>query len=113
MTLLKLENVTKRFGGLTAVNKMSFEIEQGESIAIVGPNGSGKTTTLAKLAHLFQQAGKSIVVAASDTFRAAAIQQLEEHTNKLGIKLIKHDYNADPAAVAFDAIKHAKALLKE
>ncbi|MBD3209018.1 signal recognition particle-docking protein FtsY [Candidatus Woesearchaeota archaeon] len=78
-------------------------------IAVVGVNGSGKTTTLAKLVQYFQQHGKSVVVAAADTFRAAAIQQLEEHTNKLDVKLIKHDYGSDPAAVAYDAIKHAAA----
>jgi fused signal recognition particle receptor len=78
-------------------------------ITMIGVNGSGKTTTLAKLIKYFQKHNKTIVVAAADTFRAAAIQQLEEHTTKLGVKLIKHDYNADPAAVAFDAVKHATA----
>lgn len=78
-------------------------------ITMIGVNGSGKTTTLAKLIKYFQDHNKTIVVAAADTFRAAAIQQLEEHTTKLGVKLIKHDYNADPAAVAFDAVKHATA----
>jgi fused signal recognition particle receptor len=78
-------------------------------ISMIGVNGSGKTTTLAKVIHLLQQKNLSVVVAASDTFRAAAIQQLQEHTDKLGVKLIKHDYNADPSAVAFDAISHAKA----
>jgi fused signal recognition particle receptor len=78
-------------------------------ICIVGVNGSGKTTTLAKLIALLQQQQLSMVVAAADTFRAAAIQQLEEHTTKLGVKLIKHDYHADPAAVAFDAVQHARA----
>ena len=78
-------------------------------ITMIGINGSGKTTTLAKLIKYFQDHGKSVVVAAADTFRAAAIQQLEEHTTRLGVKLIKHDYNADPAAVAYDAVKHATA----
>ncbi len=78
-------------------------------ISIIGVNGSGKTTSIAKLAHKFQKEGLSVVLAASDTFRAAAIQQLEEHANKLNIKIIKHDYNSDPAAVAFDAIKYAEA----
>ncbi len=78
-------------------------------ICVVGVNGSGKTTTIGKIIRLLQKNNKSVVVAASDTFRAAAIQQLEEHTKKLGVKLIKHDYNADPSAVAFDAIKHAEA----
>jgi len=78
-------------------------------ISIVGVNGSGKTTTIGKLIRLFQKNNLSVVVAAADTFRAAAIHQLQEHTDKLGVKLIKHDYNSDPAAVAFDAIKHATA----
>ena len=78
-------------------------------MCVVGVNGSGKTTTIAKLINHFKKNNLSIVVAAADTFRAAAIQQLEEHTTKLGVKLIKHDYNSDPAAVAFDAIKHATA----
>lgn len=78
-------------------------------ISVIGINGAGKTTAIAKLTHRLQKEGFSIVWAASDTFRAAAIQQLEEHANKLGVKMIKHDYNSDPAAVAFDAVKHAKA----
>lgn len=78
-------------------------------IAFVGINGSGKTTTIAKLAHLLKKKGMTIVIAAADTFRAAAIQQLEEHGERLGVKVIKHDYGADPAAVAFDAVKYAHA----
>ncbi len=78
-------------------------------IAFFGVNGSGKTTTIAKFAHLFLKHKKTVVLAAADTFRAAAIQQLEEHANKLGVKIIKHDYESDPAAVAFDAIKHAES----
>ncbi|MFA5797476.1 MAG: signal recognition particle-docking protein FtsY [Candidatus Woesearchaeota archaeon] len=78
-------------------------------IAVIGVNGSGKTTSIAKLTHLFQKNGLTVVLAASDTFRAAAIQQLEEHANRLNTKLIKHDYHSDPAAVAFDAIKYAEA----
>ncbi len=82
-------------------------------IVMIGINGTGKTTTAAKLVNLFKKNHLECVVAACDTFRAAAIQQLEEHTNKLGVKLIKHDYGADPAAVAFDAIEHAKAKGKD
>ncbi|MBW2985227.1 signal recognition particle-docking protein FtsY [Candidatus Woesearchaeota archaeon] len=78
-------------------------------ILFVGVNGSGKTTTLAKLAHLLKKKGLKSVIAACDTFRAAALHQLEEHCNNLDVKLIKHDYGSDAAAVAFDAIKHAKA----
>lgn len=78
-------------------------------IAMIGVNGTGKTTTLAKLANLFKNEGLEVVVAASDTFRAAAIDQLKEHTDKLGVKLISQGYGADPAAVAYDAVEHAKA----
>ncbi|MEK6886754.1 MAG: signal recognition particle-docking protein FtsY [Nanoarchaeota archaeon] len=78
-------------------------------LSFVGVNGSGKTTSIAKLANYFQKNKLKVVMAASDTFRAAAIQQLEEHANKLNIKLIKHDYGSDPAAVAFDAVKYAQA----
>jgi fused signal recognition particle receptor len=78
-------------------------------IAFVGVNGSGKTTTIAKVAHLLLENKMSVVLAAADTFRAAAIDQLDMHAKKLGVKIIKHDYGADPAAVAFDAVKHASA----
>ncbi len=78
-------------------------------IAFFGINGSGKTTSIAKLAHMLKEKKISCVLAASDTFRAASIEQLQQHADKIGIKIIKHDYGSDPAAVAFDAIKHAKA----
>ncbi len=74
-----------------------------------GINGSGKTTTIAKVSRLLQDNGLKCVIAASDTFRAAAIQQLQEHADRLGVKLIKQEYGADPAAVAFDAIKYAES----
>jgi fused signal recognition particle receptor len=82
-------------------------------ICFVGVNGSGKTTSIAKVAHMLKQNGLSVVLAAADTFRAAAIDQLQLHADKLGIKLIRHDYGSDPAAVAFDAIKHAEAAKKD
>jgi len=78
-------------------------------IAFFGINGTGKTTTIAKLTAYFHQHHKSVVLAAGDTFRAAAIQQLEEHAQRLCVKIIKHDYGADAAAVAFDAIRYAQS----
>jgi fused signal recognition particle receptor len=78
-------------------------------IIFVGINGSGKTTTIAKMARYFMDNRLKTVMVAADTFRAAAIQQLEEHANRLGVKIIKHDYGSDPAAVAFDGIKYAEA----
>ncbi|MBD3164611.1 signal recognition particle-docking protein FtsY [Candidatus Woesearchaeota archaeon] len=76
-------------------------------ICFVGVNGSGKTTTIAKFAKMLLSRNKKVVMAASDTFRAAAIDQLQIHADNLGVKLIKHDYGSDPAAVAFDAVKYA------
>ena len=90
------------------MKKIKYE-EKPFVIAFFGINGSGKTTTIAKIADLLKKNKISCVLAASDTFRAASIEQLQIHADKLGIKLIKHDYGSDPAAVAFDAVKHAKA----
>ena len=78
-------------------------------ILFLGVNGSGKTTTIAKLCNLFLRNNLRCVLVAGDTFRAASIQQLEEHAKKLGVNVIKHDYGADPAAVAYDGIKHAES----
>jgi fused signal recognition particle receptor len=78
-------------------------------ILMLGPNGAGKTTSIAKLVHYFQKHKKSCIVAAADTFRAGAIDQLEEHAKRLSVRVIKQQYGADPAAVAFDAIKAAEA----
>jgi len=78
-------------------------------ILTLGVNGVGKTTTIAKLARIFREEQKSVVLGACDTFRAAAIEQLEIWGERLGIETIKHRQNADPAAVAFDATKAAMA----
>ena len=78
-------------------------------ITVIGVNGSGKTTTIAKLVQHFKAHNLKVVIGACDTFRAAAIQQLEEHATRLETKLIKHDYGADAAAVAYDTVAHAKA----
>lgn len=82
-------------------------------IMFVGVNGTGKTTAIAKIANYLQKQGKTCVLAAGDTFRAGAIEQIEVHANKLGVKLVKHASGSDPAAVAFDAIEHAKAREKD
>jgi len=78
-------------------------------IAFVGINGTGKTTTIAKVARFLNEKGYSVVLACSDTYRAGSIEQLEEHAKRLGLRMIKHKYGADPAAVAYDTISHAKA----
>ena len=91
------------------IKEIKEKSEKPYVIVLVGINGSGKTTTIAKLANNLKEHKLNSVLVAADTFRAASIQQLEEHADKLKIKLIKHDYNADPAAVAFDGVKYAKA----
>ncbi|MGQ9564925.1 MAG: signal recognition particle-docking protein FtsY [Candidatus Bathyarchaeales archaeon] len=78
-------------------------------IAFVGINGTGKTTTIAKVARLLMKKGYSVVLSCSDTYRAGSIEQLETHAKRLGVKMIRHTYGADPAAVAYDTIRHAKA----
>ena len=94
---------------ISLIDEIKNKKEKPYVIAFFGINGSGKTTSIAKLANMLKEKKISCVLAASDTFRAASIEQLQQHADKIGIKLIKHDYGSDPAAVAFDAIKHAKA----
>jgi len=88
---------------------------QGEPLVVmfVGINGTGKTTTIGKLANYYLKKGYTPVIAAADTFRAGAIEQVNYHADKVGVKLIKHQKGSDPAAVAFDAVEHAKAQGKE
>ncbi len=83
------------------------------TIVFVGVNGTGKTTTIAKMAERFKEQGYSAVIAAGDTFRAGAIEQIERHAEALGIKIIKHQEGADPAAVIYDAVQYAKARHKD
>jgi len=78
-------------------------------MCFLGVNGTGKTTTIAKIAHYLKKNDISSVAAAADTFRAGALEQLSYHMQNVGIKVIKHDYKSDPASVAFDAIQHARA----
>ncbi len=83
--------------------------EKPDVILFLGINGSGKTTTVGKLAALLKREGKSVVLAAADTFRAAAIEQLEVWAERSGARIVKHQPGADPAAVVYDAINSAKA----
>ena len=78
-------------------------------VLLIGPNGAGKTTTIAKIVSLLQRNHKSVILAAGDTFRAASIEQLEQHAKQLNVRVVKHKYGADPAAVGFDAIAAAKS----
>ena len=88
----------------------TLDVSQSPSIIImVGVNGVGKTTTIGKLASRYKKEGKKVLIAAGDTFRAAAIDQLEVWANRSGVDIIKHQEGADPGAVIFDSIKAAKA----
>ncbi len=78
-------------------------------IMVIGVNGAGKTTTIGKMCHQFKQEGKKVIVAAADTFRAAAIEQLEVWTERAGVEIVKHAEGSDPAAVVFDSITAAIA----
>jgi fused signal recognition particle receptor len=96
---------------INLLQKVEDKRKRGEPFVLlfVGINGTGKTTTIAKVAKYLRDKGFSVVLAGSDTYRAGSIEQLEEHAKRLGMRMIKHKYGADPAAVAYDAISHAKA----
>ncbi|MBI2568968.1 MAG: signal recognition particle-docking protein FtsY [Candidatus Schekmanbacteria bacterium] len=95
------------------LGRFNVRLQVGEArphvIMVVGVNGVGKTTTIAKLAHRFKEEGKSVVLAAADTFRAGAIEQLTIWATRVGAEIVKHQAGADPAAVAYDALRAAKA----
>lgn len=78
-------------------------------ILMIGINGGGKTTTIAKLAHMYTQKGKNVMLAAADTFRAAAAEQLQMWGDRVGVRVIRHEEGTDPTAVIYDAIQSAKA----
>ncbi len=88
--------------------KNSDQSKEPYVILFCGINGSGKTTTIAKIAENLKNRGISCVIAAADTFRAASIEQIKEHGEKIGVKVISHEYGSDPASVGFDAINYAK-----
>ncbi|AEV69217.1 signal recognition particle-docking protein FtsY [Acetivibrio clariflavus] len=95
---------------LLSIGSTELNVEASPSvIVVVGVNGVGKTTSIGKIANQLKQKGKKVVMAAADTFRAAAIDQLEIWANRVGVELIKHSEGSDPAAVVFDAIQAVKA----
>ncbi len=94
---------------LSQEKRLDIDIDKPFVIMVVGVNGAGKTTTVGKLAHQYKSYGKGVMIAAGDTFRAAAIEQLEVWGERSGIPVIKHHDGADPGSVAFDAITAAKA----
>lgn len=101
------ERITEMLGAQEEV----LELHKPEVILVVGVNGVGKTTTIAKLAHYYAEQGKKVIIAAGDTFRAAASEQLSIWADRVGVSIVKHKEGSDPAAVVFDAC--ASAIAKE
>ncbi|MGC8676433.1 MAG: signal recognition particle-docking protein FtsY [Candidatus Micrarchaeia archaeon] len=107
-----LSSILSKSAGADIIAQIKQRRASGETpykILFLGPNGAGKTTTIAKFASMLKQNGISCVISASDTFRAAAIEQIGMHASKLGVEVVKGAYGADPASVAYDAIAHAKS----
>ncbi len=101
--------IVKIITEMLSEDKTELELKSPSVILVIGVNGVGKTTTIGKLANNFKKQGKSVVLAAADTFRAAAIDQLEVWGERNGVQVIKHQENSDPGAVVFDAVQSAKA----
>lgn len=92
------------------VDESAYDFEKKKSvILVIGVNGVGKTTTIGKLAAQYKKSGKKVLIAAADTFRAAAIDQLKTWADRAGVEIISHNEGADPAAVVYDAVSAAKA----
>ena len=104
-----LDTLQKGAPGFSFMERIRAKGEGPFVILFLGPNGTGKTTTIAKIASRLKKEGMSTVISASDTFRAAAIEQMEHHANKIGVPIIKSVYGADPASIAFDAVAYARA----
>lgn len=106
-----LESVMGDSGRMDLAELVAEARARGEPFVVmfIGINGTGKTTTIAKTAKLLMDRGFTVVLASADTYRAGAIEQLEEHGRRLGVRVIKHRYGSDAAAVGFDAVEHAKA----
>ncbi|MFH1587032.1 MAG: signal recognition particle-docking protein FtsY [Candidatus Diapherotrites archaeon] len=113
ITAFLKEEIKKVLSSMISTEEIDFFGMAGKKkpfvVMFLGPNGAGKTTSIAKIVHAIKERNMSCILAAADTFRAASIEQIEVHAEKLGVRVVKHQYGADPAAVAFDAVKAAEA----
>ena len=106
---LYTSELVKKYKARTVVNHVSIDVNQGEIVGLLGPNGAGKTTTIGKLAAQLGKAGRKVWIGAADTFRAAAIDQLQVWADRAGATMIRQQMGSDPASVAFDTLTSAKA----
>jgi fused signal recognition particle receptor len=113
LNLVLKDEITNLLEENNSSDNVTFEVPKHKDgphvIMVVGVNGVGKTTTIGKLAHQFKQAGNKVVLGASDTFRAAAVDQLIIWSERVGVSIVQQGMNADPASVAFDTLQSAKA----
>ena len=110
LNLILREEIAGLLSEVDSGNATEFEVPEGKKpyvIMVVGVNGVGKTTTIGKLAHQFKKAGKSVVLGAADTFRAAAIDQLQIWADRAQVPIVKQNMGSDPASVAFDTLQSA------
>jgi fused signal recognition particle receptor len=109
MAVLSLSKLSMAFGERTLFEDMSFEVESRDKVGLIGRNGVGKTTSIAKLAHRYMQKGKKVMLVAADTFRAGAVEQLKIWADRLKCPIVTGLENGDPASVCYDGAKYAKA----
>ena len=107
--MIEIKDLAFSYGNVPVLKSITTTLEEGRIYGLLGENGVGKTTTIAKLAYLYKDLGKRVMLAAGDTFRAAASEQLETWADRAGVPLVKAGEGADPAAVIFDAVKSATA----
>ena len=107
--MLQVSELNQYYGGSHILRGVSFEAVVGEVTCLLGRNGVGKTTTVGKLAGKMKAQGKKVIMAAADTFRAAAGEQLQEWAHRAGVDIVGGQDGADPAAVVYDAVQAAKA----
>ena len=107
---LEIVNLCKSYNDKEVLKNINFTFEKGKIYGLLGRNGVGKTTSIGKMANRLAKDGKKVVVAAADTFRAAAVEQLEIWANRAGATVVKRDEGVDPASVVYDAIKQTKEL---
>ena len=106
--MIELVNIEKRFGNKRVLRNINLNLQEGKVYGLFGPNGVGKTTSIGKMANRIKKEGKSVIIAAADTFRAAAVEQVEIWAKRSGSKIVKRDEGTDPASVVFEAIQELK-----